>query len=75
MALLDKNYKKLLVLLLAAGTIVSLAAYGTAQKDLPEQPSAENAQVNTAESDSDKRDEQNRRKELLANRQMGIKRA
>ena len=59
MALLDKNYKKLLVLLLAAGTIVSLAAYGTAQKDLHEQPSAENAQVNTAESDSDNETEVN----------------
>ena len=52
MVLLNKNYKKLLVLLLAVGMILSLAACGTAQKSLSGQPSAENAQVNTAESES-----------------------
>ena len=52
MALLNKSYKKLLVLLLAVGMILSLAACGTAQKSLSGQLSAENAQVNTAESES-----------------------
>lgn len=42
----------MLVLLLTIGMIISLAACGTGQKNLPEQPSAENAQVNTAESDA-----------------------
>ena len=49
----------MLVLLLAVGMIVSLAACGTGQENLPEQPSAENAQVNTAESDSDNETEVN----------------
>ena len=49
---MNKKYNKMLVLLLAIGMIVSLAACGTGQKNLPEQPSAENAQVNTAESDA-----------------------
>lgn len=48
---MNKKYKKILVLLLAVGMIVSLAACGTAQKSLSEQPPVENAQVNTAESD------------------------
>lgn len=39
--------------LLAAGVIVSLAACGTAQKSLSVQPSAENAKVDTVESDPD----------------------
>lgn len=49
---MNKKYNKMLVLLLAVGMMVSLAACGTGQKNLPEQPSAENAQVNTVESDS-----------------------
>lgn len=40
-------------MLLAAGMIVSLAACGTAQKSLSVQPSAENAKVDTVESDPD----------------------
>ena len=46
------NKKKLLVLLLAVGMILSLAACKAAQKSSMEQPPAENAQVNTADSDS-----------------------
>ena len=49
---MNKEYNKMLVLLLAVGMIASLAACGTGQKNLPEQPSAENAQINTAESDA-----------------------
>lgn len=49
---MNKKYNKMLVLLLTIGMIISLAACGTGQKNLPEQPSAENAQVNTAESDA-----------------------
>ena len=49
----------MLVLLLAVGMIVSLTACGTGQENLPEQPSAQNAQVNTAESDSDNETEVN----------------
>lgn len=49
---MNKKYNKILVLLLTIGMIISLAACGTGQKNLPEQPSAENAQVNTAESDA-----------------------
>ena len=56
---MNKEYNKMLVLLLAMGMIVSLAACGTGQKNLPEQPSAENTQVNTAESDSDNETEVN----------------
>ena len=56
---MNKTYKRELVLLLALGMIVSLTACGTAQKSLPEQPSAQNAQVNTAESDSDNETEVN----------------
>ena len=56
---MNKKYKKILVLLLAVGMILSLAACGPAQENLPEQPSAENAQVNTAESDSDNETEVN----------------
>ena len=56
---MNKTYKRELVLLLALGMIVSLTACGTAQKSLPEQPSAQNAQVNTAEGDSDKETEVN----------------
>ena len=56
---MNKEYNKMLVLLLAVGMIVSLAACGTGQENLPEQPSAENAQVNTAESDSDNETEVN----------------
>ena len=48
---MNKKYKKILVLLLAVGMIVSLAACKTAQKSLSGQPSV-NAQINTAESDS-----------------------
>ena len=49
----------MLVLLLAVGMIVSLTACGTGQENLPEQPSAQNAQVNTAEGDSDNETEVN----------------
>ena len=56
---MNKTYKRELVLLLALGMIVSLTACGTAQKSLPEQPSAQNAQVNTAESDSNNETEVN----------------
>ena len=49
---MNKKYKKVLVLLLALGMIVSHTACGTVQKSLSEQQSVENAQVNTAESDS-----------------------
>ena len=56
---MNKKSNKMLVLLLAVGMIVSLAACGTGQENLPEQPSAENAQVNTAESDSDNETEVN----------------
>lgn len=49
---MNKKYNKMLVLLLTIGMIISLAACGTGQKNLPEQPSAKNAQVNTAESDA-----------------------
>ena len=49
---MNKKSNKMLVLLLAVGMMVSLAACGTGQENLPEQPSAENAQVNTAESES-----------------------
>ena len=56
---MNKKYKKILVLLLAVGMIVSLAACGTAQKSLSEQPPVENAQVNTAESDSSNETEVN----------------
>ena len=49
---MNKKYKKVFALLLALGMIVSHTACGTAQKSLSEQPSVENAQVNTAESDS-----------------------
>lgn len=49
---MNKKYNKMLVLLLTIGMIISLAACGTGQKNLPEQPSAENAQINTAESDA-----------------------
>lgn len=49
---MNKKYNKMLVLLLTIGMIISLAACGTGKKNLPEQPSAENAQVNTAESDA-----------------------
>lgn len=49
---MNKKSNKMLVLLLAVGMMVSLAACGTGLENLPEQPSAENAQVNTAESDS-----------------------
>ena len=50
---MNKKSNKMLVLLLAVGMMVSLAACGIGQENLPEQPSAENARVNTAESDSD----------------------
>ncbi len=56
---MNKKSNKMLVLLLAVGMMVSLAACGTGQENLPEQPSAENAQVNTAESDSDNETEVN----------------
>lgn len=56
---MNKKYKKILVLLLAVGMIVSLAACGTAQKSLSEQPPVENAQVNTVESDSSNETEVN----------------
>ena len=56
---MNKKSNKMLVLLLAVGMIVSLTACGTGQENLPEQPSAENAQVNTAESDSDNETEVN----------------
>ena len=56
---MNKKSNKMLVLLLAVGMMVSLAACGTRQENLPEQPSAENAQVNTAESDSDNETEVN----------------
>ena len=59
MVLLNKSYKKLLALLLAVGMILSLAACGTAQKSLSGQPSGENAQVNTAESESGNKTEVN----------------
>ena len=49
---MNKKYKKVFALLLALGMIVSHTACGTAQKSLSEQPSVENAQVSTAESDS-----------------------
>lgn len=48
---MNKKYEKLLVPLVM-GIILSLAACGTMQKSLPEQQSVENAQGNTAESDS-----------------------
>ena len=56
---MNKKSNKMLVLLLAVGMIVSLTACGTGQENLPEQPSAQNAQVNTAEGDSDKETEVN----------------
>ena len=43
----------LIAVLLAAGMMLSLAACGTAQKSLSVQPSAENARVDTVESDPD----------------------
>ena len=49
---MSNRYRMLTAVLLAVGMIASLAACGTAQKSLSEQPSVENAQVNTAESDS-----------------------
>ena len=52
MALLNKKYKKLLVLLLIVGTTLSIAACRTMQKSLSEQPPVKNSQVNTAESNS-----------------------
>ena len=56
---MNKKSNKMLVLLLAVGMIVSLTACGTGQENLPEQPSAQNAQVNTAEGDSDNETEVN----------------
>ena len=56
---MNKKSNKMLVLLLAGGMMVSLAACGTGLENLPEQPSAENAQVNTAESDSNNETEVN----------------
>ena len=53
MASLRNRYRKRSAALLAAGMIVSLAACGTAQKSLSVQPSAENAKVDTVESDPD----------------------
>lgn len=53
MASLRNRYRKRSAALLAAGMIVSLAACGTAQKSLSVQPPAENAKVDTAESDPD----------------------
>ena len=48
---MNKKYEKLFVPL-TVGIILFLTACGTGQKNLPEQPSAENAQINTAESDA-----------------------
>ena len=56
---MNKKSNKMLVLLLAVGMIVSLTACGTGQENLPEQPSAQNAQVNTAEGESDNETEVN----------------
>ena len=56
---MNKKSNKMLVLLLAVGMIVSLTACRTGQENLPEQPSAQNAQVNTAEGDSDNETEVN----------------
>lgn len=56
---MNKKSNKMLVLLLAVGMIVSLTACGTGQENLPEQPSAQNAQVNTAACDSDNETEVN----------------
>lgn len=56
---MNKKSNKMLVLLLAVGMIVSLTTCGTGQENLPEQPSAQNAQVNTAEGDSDNETEVN----------------
>ena len=56
---MNKKSNKMLVLLLTVGMMVSLAACGTGLENLPEQPSAENAQVNTAESDSNNEAEVN----------------
>lgn len=56
---MNKKFDKMLVLLLVVGMMVSLAACGTGLENLPEQPSAENAQVNTAESDSNNKTEVN----------------
>lgn len=56
---MNKKSDKMLVLLLVVGMMVSLAACGTGLENLPEQPSAENAQVNTAESDSNNKTEVN----------------
>ena len=53
MASLNNGYRKRSIVLLAAGMIVSLAACGTAQKSLSVQPSAENAKVDTVESNPD----------------------
>ena len=53
MASLRNRYRKRSAALLAAGMIVSLAACGSAQKSLSVQPSAENAKVDTVESDPD----------------------
>ena len=50
---MNNRYRKLSIVLLTAGMIVSLAACGTAQKSLSVQPPAENAKVDTAESDPD----------------------
>lgn len=50
---MNNRYRKLSAALLTAGMIASLAACGTAQKSLPVQPSAENARVDTVESDPD----------------------
>ena len=50
---MSNRYRMLTAVLLAAGMIVSLAACGTAQKSLSVQPSAENARVDTVESDPD----------------------
>lgn len=49
---MSNRYRMLAAVLLAVGMIASLAACGKAQKSLSEQPSAENAQVNTAKNDS-----------------------
>ena len=50
---MNNGYRKRSIVLLAAGMIVSLAACGTAQKSLSVQPSAENAKVDTVESNPD----------------------
>ena len=50
---MSNRYRMLTAVLLAVGMIVSLAACGTAQKSLSVQPSAENAKVDTVESNPD----------------------